>query len=188
MKNIIIKLARDAITNYLQTGKHLTAPDYIATSSGSIFKKKQIYPFLLEKKPCFVTLKQNGNLRGCIGNTYSDAALWKNIVQYAVLAATEDPRFNPLQPDDLDGLDIEVTVLGELVEIKNLEDFEIGKHGLIIMNKIQSGLFLPQIATEQGWDKKEFLEELSLKAGMDKGAYLDGNNKIFKFSAEIFND
>ena len=145
-------------------------------------------PKFYEKCGVFVTLKKQGNLRGCIGFIRGFEPLGKAIQEMAISAATQDPRFPPVTSEELKELSIEISVLSPLVEIKSLEEIEVGRDGLLLQLGGHSGLLLPQVATEWNWDKEEFLINLCHKAGLPQNSYLDPSAKIFRFSAEIFSE
>lgn len=135
----------------------------------------------------FVTLKREGHLRGCIGTLECKRPLAEEVARVAVSAAREDPRFNPLRPAELDGLDIEVSVLGPLEEIdpRDTGAIEIGRHGLIVELGVRRGLLLPQVATEWGWDREQFLSQTCVKAGLPPDGWRQGA-KVYRFAAEVF--
>jgi AmmeMemoRadiSam system protein A len=141
---------------------------------------------LKEKKGVFVTLKKRGQLRGCIGYTRGVKPLYKIVGEMAAAAAFHDPRFNPVTEAELSDLEIEISVLTPMKRIKDVEEIEVGKHGLLIEKGFNSGLLLPQVATEYGWDRKTFLEHTCLKAGLPRNAWKDGKTRICTFSAEVF--
>ena len=141
---------------------------------------------LKEKTGVFVTLKKRGHLRGCIGYTRGVKPLYKIVGEMAVAAAFHDPRFNPVTEAELSDLEIEISVLTPMKRIKDVEEIEVGKHGLLIEKGFNSGLLLPQVATEYGWDRKTFLEHTCLKAGLPRDAWKDGKTSICTFSAEVF--
>ena len=173
----LLKLARDSITSYFDKAE----PD-INNSQYS------------DKQGVFVTLHKNGELRGCIGFPEPIFPLNKAIVDASRHAAFEDPRFPPVKKEELEQIEIEMSILTvpQLLEVKNpdeyLDKIRIGTDGLIIRNSFASGLLLPQVATEQKWDALEFLDYVCLKAGLPQGAWKDLNNKIYTFQAEIFSE
>jgi hypothetical protein len=136
----------------------------------------------------FVTLHINGNLRGCIGNIVSETPLWKTVRNMAVESALRDPRFYPLTPQELDRIDIEISVLSPFKKIENPEEIEVGKHGLFIRKGFYQGLLLPQVATEYGWDRTQFLEQTCYKAGLNKNCYRESGTEIYIFSAVVFGE
>lgn len=135
----------------------------------------------------FVTLKRRGQLRGCIGRVTADVPLTRSVADLARSAAREDPRFEPLRPDELPGLHIEITVMSPLEPIGGPEDVEIGRHGLVIQRGFNRGLLLPQVATEQGWDARTFVEHTCTKAGLPTDAWMHGA-ELSCFEAVFFGD
>ena len=104
----------------------------------------------------------------------------------ALAAAFNDPRFDPLSQKEIEDLDIEISVLTPLRQISDSNEIEVGKHGLMIINGLYSGLLLPQVATQYGWNRETFLEYTCMKAGLNGDAWKDKNSKIFIFSADVF--
>jgi AmmeMemoRadiSam system protein A len=150
--------------------------------------------FLSEKCGVFVTIKINEELRGCIGFPEASYSLGEAIVESARAAAFNDPRFPPLTESELNKAKIEVSVLTkpEHVKVKepeqHIEKIKIGTDGLIARKGALSGLLLPQVATEWGWDAQEFLQQTCIKAGLPADAWKDADTKIFKFQAEVFSE
>ncbi|MGV8171232.1 MAG: AmmeMemoRadiSam system protein A [Candidatus Woesearchaeota archaeon] len=148
---------------------------------------------LTQLRGCFVTLHKNNQLRGCIGFPRPIMPLYEQIITASKAAAFEDPRFPPLNKDELKSIVIEISILTrpELIKVKNSEEYlkniEIGRDGLIIQGN-SSGLLLPQVAIEYNFNPKQFLECVCEKAGIDKDAWTDSKNKIYKFRAEIFSE
>ena len=149
--------------------------------------KLDAHPLLKEKMGAFVTLTIGGRLRGCIGHIRGLEPLHKTIAGMAIAAATEDPRFPPLQPDELDRVAIEISVLTPLKKIENPEEVEVGRDGIYIEKGLNHGLLLPQVATEYGWDRYEFLDHTCMKAGLPEGSWRERAD-IYIFSAQIFNE
>ena len=141
---------------------------------------------LKEKRGAFVTLHKHGNLRGCIGYIRGQKQLHQTIREMAVAAAFQDSRFKPVTQSELDDLDIEISVLTPLLKVSDVEEITVGKHGIYIIQDYHSGLLLPQVATEQGWDRKAFLEHTCTKAGLPEDAWKDSSTEIYIFSADIF--
>jgi hypothetical protein len=137
----------------------------------------------------FVTLKRHGRLRGCIGTLECRRSLADEVARVAASAAREDPRFEPLRASELQGLDVEVSVLGPLEAIDPLDPhaFEIGRHGLVVEQGLRRGLLLPQVATEWGWDREEFLTNTCVKAGVAPDAWRHGAT-VYRFDGEVFGD
>ncbi len=133
----------------------------------------------------FVSLHVEGELRGCIGYPQADQPLGDVIVRCAVSAASEDPRFPPVTLAELNAAVIEISVLGPVEPVANVNEIVVGRHGLILAQGYRKGLLLPQVATEHGWDRDTFLAHTCLKAGLRRDAWLSGA-QIFKFEAEVF--
>jgi hypothetical protein len=170
-KKELLALARNAITGYVTNGKvpevEIRNPKY--KTDGAVF----------------VTIKEKGSLRGCIGHIQAVMPLYQSIIKNAVAACSSDPRFPPMKKEELKDMDIEISILSPFVPLKDVKDIQVGKHGLYIMKGMQSGLLLPQVATEFGWSRDEFLEHLCMKAGLSKDAWKDA--QLFTFTAEILN-
>lgn len=142
----------------------------------------------------FVTLKKNNALRGCIGSVMASLPLYQSVIELARAAAFEDPRFPPLKKSELKDVKFEISILTipELIKVGSPEEYlrkiKIGRDGLIIHSVQGSGLLLPQVPGEWGWNTKEFLEHTCIKAGLSKDSWKDLNNKIYRFSAEVFSE
>jgi AmmeMemoRadiSam system protein A len=172
----LVEIARAAVTEAITGQPASTAPpdtlDELAGASGA-----------------FVTLKRDGQLRGCIGTLECRLPLAVEIARVAVSAAREDPRFDPLRAAELDDLDVEVSILGplEVIDPLDLGAFEIGRHGLVVEQGQRRGLLLPQVATEWGWDRLEFLSHTCAKAGLPADSWRRGA-KVYRFAAIVFGD
>jgi AmmeMemoRadiSam system protein A len=143
---------------------------------------------LLERKGAFVSLHKGEELRGCIGRLYPDRELYK-VVQHCILsAAFEDGRFFPVIKDELRDLCIEVSVLSPFHRIRQIEEIEVGKHGLFIAQGQSQGLLLPQVATQYGWDRMMFLIQTCRKSGLPDAAWQDPHTIIHTFEAEVFSE
>jgi hypothetical protein len=169
----LLEIARESISFYM---KNKRLPDIEVEDK-----------ILKQEKGAFVTLTIDGQLRGCIGRIVADTPLYKTISSMAVESAFGDPRFRELSKNELERVKIEISVLSPLKKIDSLEEIEVGKHGLMIRKGFNSGLLLPQVATDYGWSRKEFLENVCYKAGLDKDAYKE-NADIYIFSAEVFGE
>ena len=175
----LVKLARKSIEYFLASGKVLA----------ELCTEKQF----LEKRGVFVTLHSfpEKELRGCIGFPYPRKSVWSAVVQGAVQAAFNDPRFPRLQASELEKVAIEVSVrtMPEEIKAKGAEKakhVETGKDGLIVKRKDRSGLLLPQVATEQQWDSETFLSHCCLKAGLPENSWKMAGTDVFKFQAQVF--
>jgi AmmeMemoRadiSam system protein A len=139
------------------------------------------------KRNCgaFVTLKKHGQLRGCIGFIEPVLPLHQAVMQASVYAACRDSRFKPVTRDELEDIDIEISVLTPLKKISHPSMIMVGKHGLVIARDGKRGILLPQVAVEQNWTRQTFLERACLKAGLPKNAWHTGAD-IFVFEAIVF--
>ncbi len=147
-------------------------------------------PVFNESRGCFVTIHNNGELRGCIGNFTPPGTLLATIVEMAQ-AACHDSRFvnNPVTPAELCEIDIEISVLSPLVKTDDPLSLELGRHGIYIQQSYRGGCFLPQVATETGWTKEQFLSYCcSHKAGLPPNAWQDPETDVLLFTAEVFGD
>lgn len=143
------------------------------------------------KKGVFVTLKRNGNLRGCIGFIEPEGSLLKSVMEAALLAATEDPRFIPVSEDEVGELEMEITILDapEQLDVSTgdgISRIEIGKHGLMIESHFGKGLLLPQVATEWGFDREQFLGAACMKAGIERDSWKKEGVRVYYFEAISF--
>ncbi|MEO0078187.1 MAG: AmmeMemoRadiSam system protein B, partial [candidate division WOR-3 bacterium] len=139
----LLELARNTLETHVRTGK---VPPVTATTAR-----------LAEKRGAFVTLHKHGELRGCIGYVEAVKPLYQAVSDMAVAASSEDPRFPPVTPDELDDIDIEITVLSPLRRLSSPDSVVVGRHGLVIRKGFHSGLLLPQVPVEQGWNREQFL-------------------------------
>ncbi|MEG8946679.1 AmmeMemoRadiSam system protein B [Rosettibacter firmus] len=138
------------------------------------------------KRGAFVTLKKLGQLRGCIGHMIEDTPLCTVVGAMALQAAFNDTRFRPLTKEELNQIEIEISVLTPFTKIKSADDIVLGRDGVIVKKGNKQAVFLPQVATETGWSKEEFLNQLCYKAGLN--AYDWKNAELFTFQAEIFSE
>ena len=143
-------------------------------------------PALLEPRGAFITLRKQGQLRGCIGHVLTSEPLYRTVQECAVAAALADPRFVPVTPDEVPSLHMEISVLSAPAEIEPAQ-IVIGEHGLIITQGLRRGLLLPQVPVTWKWDRKQFLEETCVKAGLPKNAWGKGA-RIEAFTAEVFEE
>jgi len=136
----------------------------------------------------FVTLHKKGQLRGCIGYIIAYKSLFETIQDMAKAAAFEDPRFSPLKKSELDDIEIEISVLSNLIPVKSIDEIKVGRDGLLMKNSFTSGLLLPQVAIEWNWDRDEFLSQTCRKAGMYEDCWKNPETEIFRFTAEVFSE
>ncbi|MGM0650147.1 MAG: AmmeMemoRadiSam system protein B [Bacteroidota bacterium] len=175
-KNYLLNLARKSIeASFYPEGVDLPkkdddVPEKLTTQCGA-----------------FVTLHKDGKLRGCIGNFGDDRPLWKVVKEMAVAAAFHDTRFSPLMENELSDIDIEISVLTPLRPMQDISELELGKHGIYIKHGFTSGTFLPQVATETGWNKEKFLGHCARdKAGLTWDGWKDA--EVFLYEAIVFNE
>lgn len=171
----LLHLARETISRNLR-GDGPADPD-----------PESLSPTLRVPGAAFVTLHVNGRLRGCIGNLQAKEPLYRNVIHNATSAAFHDPRFTPLTSAEYDGLSIEISVLTPAREIASLEAFEVGRHGIILEKHGRRAVFLPQVASEQGWDRETTARHLALKAGLPASAWRR-NARFFVFEAIVFGE
>lgn len=168
-KKELLALAKRAITDYVSNGK---APE--------VEIKNQKFK---SDGAVFVTIKKKGSLRGCIGHIQPVMPLYQSVITNAVAACSSDPRFPPMTKDELKDIDIEISILSPLNRLKDVNDIQVGKHGLVIRKDMQRGLLLPQVATESGWDRETYLKHLCTKAGLPETAWKEAD--LYTFTAEI---
>jgi len=174
-KNELLILARNTIETYLKTGKTLKVID------------KDITAAMKENCGAFVTLHKDGALRGCIGRFSATEPLYSIIQQMAIASATEDHRFSVVTIDEMKEIDIEISVLTPMRKINSIDEIEMGKHGIYIKKGFYSGTFLPQVASETGWTKEEFLGYCSKnKAGLGWDGWKDAD--IYVYEALVFGE
>jgi AmmeMemoRadiSam system protein A len=135
----------------------------------------------------FVSLHKRGDLRGCIGHIEADQPLVRAVARYAVAAATSDPRFAGVTESELGDVEIELSILSPLEAVSNIDEIEIGRHGLLVEMGWNRGLLLPQVATEWQWDRETFIAQTCHKAGLALDAWKKGAT-IWKFEAEVFGE
>ena len=172
-KKQLVQIARKSLEDYFE---------------GRRFRPENMPEKLNEDRGAFVTLRKHGQLRGCIGYVQPIKPLVEAVANLAIDAAVHDPRFASLESSELKEVDIEISAMTPLKKIKDVSEVEVGKHGLYMKRGMQSGLLLPQVATEWGWDRDKFLEHTCLKAGIAADAWKDEETEIFIFSAEVFGE
>lgn len=174
-KETLLKLARTSIEKY--------------TIESMIPKFESKDPLFSEKRGAFVTIHNNGTLRGCIGMIEGSEPLFETIIEMAIEASHNDPRFLPVEPDEIKDIEIEISVLTPKRRVKSIDEIELGKHGVIVKRGFASGVYLPQVAAETGWTKEQFMQSLcGSKAGLPPDAYKDPKTEIYVFEAEVFGE
>jgi uncharacterized protein len=169
----LLEIAREAIFQRLQRG---SVPPFSVSE-----------PELQTPAGAFVSLHLEGQLRGCIGTLHGERALHETVVDMAIEAATNDPRFPALSSKDLGRTDIEVSVLTPFMPIAPA-DVVPGKHGLYLAKGARRGVLLPQVATQYGWTREKLLAEICRKAGLPDDAWKDKDTRLFAFEAEVFSN
>jgi MEMO1 family protein len=172
-KEKLLNIARETINQYIRNGKTLD----ITVQSETLKKKCGAFVTLREKR---------GNLRGCIGLIVAEKPIFITIRDMAIAAATQDPRFNPVSSSEIDNLEIEISVLTPMQKVGSIDEIKVGRDGLMIRKGYMSGLLLPQVPSEQGWDKNTFLEHTCYKAGLPANAWKSAD--IWKFQAIVFSE
>jgi AmmeMemoRadiSam system protein A len=143
---------------------------------------------LLQERGAFVTLKEKGELRGCIGYVSPLRPLGLTVRDVAAFAAVRDNRFPPVAAAELGRLEYEVSVLSPLRRVLDINQIQVGRDGLVVRKGGREGLLLPQVPTEQGWNRRTFLEQTCVKAGLPPRAWQDADTDIFSFTALVFGD
>ncbi len=170
----LLKLARATLRDYLQTG-HI--PDY-----------RNSDPMLDRRSGVFVTLKENGQLRGCIGQLRAAQPLYRGVQEMAIAAATSDPRFPALALEEMDRVQVEISILSPMRRMVDPKRIEIGVHGLVINKYGHQGVFLPQVPVEQGWASREqYLDQLCLKASLIEGCWRE-DAALYTFTAVVIKE
>lgn len=164
-----------------------TVEDVARSRALSDLEPQDYGPGLLAKTGAFVTLRKGKSLRGCIGIFESDQPLYRVVQEMAVASSTRDPRFQPVQPEELKDIRIEISVLTPMRKIKDIKEIQLGKHGILIQKGIRRGTFLPQVATETGWTLEEFLGHCAEeKAGIGWNGWKQAD--IYIYEALIFEE
>jgi len=172
----LLGLARESIAAHLEGREAPRLEDYDLT------------PRMRELGGTFVTLRADGRLRGCIGEIIPHRTLAENVRGRAVDSATRDPRFASMRREELDGVQIEISVLTPLQPVDGHEDIVLGRDGILLSHGHARAVFLPQVATEQGWDLETTLRQLSRKARLPRDAWRDPEARFEVFQAEVFEE
>ena len=146
------------------------------------------FPRLEEARGAFVTLKEHGELRGCIGYITPMKSLKETVRDVAAYAALEDSRFTPVTTQELPQIEYEISVMSPLRRVIDLKEIKVGKHGLVMKQGEAEGVFLPQVPVEEHWDRDTYIEETCVKAGLPRSAWKDDSTDIFMFTALVFGD
>ena len=174
-KAALLKIARQSVETSVRTGK-----PYEAASGG--------LEALGRERGAFVTITKNGQLRGCIGYVAPIKPLYITVRDVARMAALNDGRFRPVAVSELGSLQYEISVLSPLRRVMDVQEIRLGQDGVLIHTSDHEGLFLPQVATEEKWDRATLLEEVCYKAGLTARAWQDSAADLFRFTALVFNE
>lgn len=168
IKKYLLALARDAITKKMP--------------------EKKYDDVLCEKRGVFVTLEKKSSLRGCIGYVEAVKSVYESVVEMAKAAAFNDPRFNPVEENELPDITISITVLSPLRKIESIDEFELHRHGLVVSKGRNRGLLLPQVASEHNMDRDEFISHTCMKAGLSANAWKKEKLTYEVFEGEVFSE
>jgi AmmeMemoRadiSam system protein A len=175
-RRVLLEIARQSIDDVLAGRKPATHEDVLDDE-------------LRRPSGSFVTLRTRaGELRGCIGSIHPVAPLYQAVSGSAINAAFRDPRFYPVTADEMTELVVEISVMGPIEPVKNVDEITVGRDGLIVSNARSAGLLLPQVATERGWDRETFLRQTCVKAGLAPETWSRSDCRIEKFAAEVFGE
>ena len=174
-KSELLALARKSV-EYVVQEKYAYEPPASASAT------------LNQERGAFTTLKESGELRGCIGYTSAAKPLYITVRDTATLAAMRDPRFSPVSASELPKLEYEISVLSPLRRVTDVQQIKVGQHGLLMKNGDSEGLLLPQVPVEQKWDRQTFLEQTCRKAGMQSNCWMEEDTDIFSFTAVVFGE
>jgi len=177
----LIRVARTAVEKYLQESVTIK-PDKNVLDKAGIFVTLN-----------YLTTSKDECLRGCIGFPLPEKRLYESVIEAAIAAATQDPRFPPVHMQELDNIIFEISILTPPQEIKAKpadykNEIKVGRDGLILHSRFGSGLLLPQVPVELKWDVEEYLANICYKAGVPSDAWLDPTSKLYKFQAIVFKE
>ena len=174
-KRQLLEIARKSVESAVKDGRLYELPANLPLS-------------LMQDRGAFVTIKENGDLRGCIGHTAAIQPLALTVRDVAGFAALQDPRFRPVTAGELAQLKYEISVLSPMRRVSDLNQIKVGEHGLMIKKGRYRGILLPQVAPEQHWDRNTFLDETAMKAGLSAKAWRDKDADLFMFTAVVFGE
>ena len=173
-KQSLLTLARSTLTAYVNDQER---PEFLPGS-------------LALKKPgaAFVTLKSRGQLRGCIGQLRATMPLYRSVVEMTVSSCSRDRRFTPVKPEELPNISLEISVMSPFMKVGSVDEIKVGRDGLFLAYMGQSGVLLPQVPVEQGWDKDEYLKGICRKAGLPDRAWEKEGAEVYRFTAQVFSE
>jgi AmmeMemoRadiSam system protein B/AmmeMemoRadiSam system protein A len=173
-KQALLTLARATLTAYVNKKER---PEFIPSS-----------PALKEDGAAFVTLKSREQLRGCIGQLRATMPLYRSVVEMTVSACSRDRRFTPVKAEELPNIRLEISVMSPFMKVSNINEIEVGRDGLYLTYMGRSGVLLPQVPEEQGWDKDEYLKGICRKAGLPDRAWEKDGAEMYRFTAQVFSE
>lgn len=173
-KQSLLTLARSTLDAYINGGER---PEVIPGS-----------PALREPGAAFVTLKSRGQLRGCIGQLRATMPLYRSVVEMTVSSGSRDRRFTPVKPEELSNIRLEISVMSPFMKVGHIQDIEVGRDGLYLTYMGRSGVLLPQVPEEQGWDRDEYLKAICRKAGLPDKAWEKNEAELYRFTAQVFRE
>jgi AmmeMemoRadiSam system protein A len=173
-KQELLRIARATLREFLRTGR--------------VPPGKPHRDSLVAEAGAFVSLHIGEALRGCIGTQVESKPLYKTIQEMAIAAASRDPRFAPVTPEEFNRLIIEISVLGDHGRVSGPDDIVIGEHGITIDSQGRRGLLLPQVASDNGWDAETFLQHVCAKAGMPPDSWREQSSELERFTAQVFSE
>jgi AmmeMemoRadiSam system protein A len=169
-----LALVRESVEVLVRDGRRLGPP------AGALLAVRRC--------PAFVTITLRGALRGCIGVLDPPGSLDQTLIQCALAAATEDPRFPPVSAGELQTIRFEISLLSPPRPVISPEEVEVGLHGVLVQSRGRQGLLLPQVPLEQGWDRTTFLSQACGKAGLSRDAWRSADCRLSVFTAEVFGE
>jgi hypothetical protein len=179
-KRTLIRLARDTLKRYLEDRETLLEAE--------VDREYPLTENLKQRCGVFVTLKKDGQLRGCIGSLVGEVPLYQGVMKNALNAALRDPRFPPVEKSEFEDLEVEISVMTPLQRIEDYKKIRLGTDGVIIRKGYQQAVYLPQVASETGWNLDQFLASLCRKAGLPLREYRSGDMDFYIFQALVFQE
>jgi AmmeMemoRadiSam system protein B/AmmeMemoRadiSam system protein A len=173
-KQSLLTLARSTLNSYVNGGER---PGFIPGSKA-----------LKEPGAAFVTLKSKGQLTGCIGQPQASQPLYRSVSEMTVSACSKDMRFTPVKPEELPGIHLEISVMSPFVRVNDIDEIEVGRDGLHLNYMGRSGILLPQVPGEQGWDRADYLKAICRKAGLPDNIWEEPGAELYKFTAQVFSE
>lgn len=185
-KTKLLHIARESVKDAASGSKRKKGGG--AAENAETAKIKVTEESLKIEAGAFVSLHKGGELRGCIGRFEAEGPLYKTVEKMAKAASISDFRFNRVTPEEVEEINIEISVLSALKRIHDISEIEVGRHGLYIIKGSYRGTLLPQVASERDWDRDTFLEQTCLKAGIGKDEWRDESTEIYTYEALVFGE